>query len=387
MSGCYPATGIEVFERTTLRERYWMKTINDRTATIGERFAVKASTTFEGFCWIQVTDGWIRSKSVLPAMPPDPKSTPAPKETGLDPRLPKSTMPQSELPRDEGCYPAAGVELIERTTVRERYWLRAAADGKAAAGERFAVQSSRIFDGICWVEVANGWISSRSVFPAIPPTPAPPSCYNEPHAYLAGQMNVRQSHSVNSSLVGQIKAGDLFEVNDTFKGPTYCWLRIKSGWIARLGIVQSLDSIRLPRIEGDSRFVAQIRRGLDYLKERAPHWYIYVVTNTRSIGRSPEHEGRSTADGRRKHTAILSDHLYPIMELASVLVHEACHMVQFDRGERIRLWDYEGEIRHEKECLRVQRQMVWDIDRNHRYADVLTEMLSWSDAEWMMALW
>ena len=134
-------------------------------------------------------------------------------------------------------------------------------------------------------------------------------------------------------------------------------------------------------------FRKQISGGLNYLWQLAPHWFWYVADNVWSIGPSPPHEDRSIADVYNKHVMILADHLYPMIERASVLVHEACHMVQFDRGERIRLWDYKGEIQLEKECLRVQRQMVWDIDRNHRYADVLTEMLSWSDAEWMMALW
>ena len=235
-SGCYPAAGIEVFERTTVRERYWMKTINDRTATIGERFAVKASTMFEGFCWIQVADGWIRSKSVLPAMPPDPESTPAPKETGLDPRLPKSTMPQSEL----------------------------------------------------------------------------------------------------------------------------------------------------PRIDGDFWFTLHIRSGLDYLWREAREWFWYVVDNVESIGPAPESQHWSSADTLNKHVTIDEGVLRDGLQCASVMVHEACHMVQFDRGDILMSFDPdEKRIRRERECVRIQREAAWDIDPDSRYADFfLTWILSLSDDEY-----
>jgi len=294
-----------------------------------------------------------------------------------------SILNSSAQGENEHCYPAAGIEVAEQATVRKKYWFRAATDRKVPAGEIFAVKGSRWHDGDCWIQISPGWISMRWVFAAAPPTLVPPSCYNEPHVYLAGQMNIRESHNVNSSLVGQTNAGDLFVVSDTFKGPTYCWLRIESGWIARLGIVQSLDSLRLPRIEGDSRFVAQIRRGLDYLKEQAPHWFLYVVDNVSIVIRSTNKDGFSTAEGWLKRVAIHSKHLRPVIGLASVLVHEACHIIQYKRGDRPSWFDYDGKIRQEKECFRVQRRMVQEIDSDHWYVALLTAILKQPELDWM----
>ena len=104
----------------------------------------------------------------------------------------------------------------------------------------------------------------------------------------------------------------------------------------------SMPSSLLPRIEGSNSFRRQIRDGFNYLWDEAPKWFWYVVDNVRSIGPSPPGEERSTARGSTKHVTIFAGHLPLMMERASVLVHEACHMVQFDRGERIRWFDLDG---------------------------------------------
>ena len=300
--------------------------------------------------------------------------------------------------KDDFCYPFAGAKVIELAWAigSETYHL-------ATPGEVYVVTKSSRFDGHCWVKTEIGWLKSHKVEPTLPPTRTPfptamptptmtptpvPACFSEHRAYVAGHMNIRASHTINSALVGAAKRGDVFEVSASRRGNTYCWLNIGVGWMAQTSIVHgSMPFSLLPRIKGSNLFRKQIQGGLNYLWDESLDWFWYVVDNVRSIGPSPRGEDRSIADVYNKHVMIYEGHMQPMIERASVLVHEACHMVQFDRGDRIRPFDSDGRIRLEKECLRVQRRMVWDIDRQHWYADILTEMLSWSKAEWLMSLW
>ncbi len=303
--------------------------------------------------------------------------------------------------KNESCYPASGVMAIKRSIVRLPL-TKIEQIKHAEAGSTYAVLRSQRHDGECWVRIDKGWIRAREVMPASPPTPTStpiptptpmptatplPACYGESHVYLAGQMNIRQSHNVHSTLMGGTKHGDLYEVRETYQGATYCWLRIKPGWIARLGIVQSLDEIRLPRIDGSSRFVDQVRRGLRYLKHHVPHWFVYVVTNTRTIRPSQDSRGRSTAEGWIKRTSIHSSHLFSTIVFGSVLVHEACHHVQYARGDRPGWFDTDGQIRKEKECFRTQRRMVREIDPDHWFIDELTSTLNQSRLDWLLYVW
>ena len=217
------------------------------------------------------------------------------------------------------CYPAAGIEVFERTTVRERYWVRAATDRKAEVGERFAVESSKVFDFICWVGVEGGWIISKSVIPGMPPDPEP-----------------------------------------------------------------EMPEAELPRIEGDASFRLKIRDGLDYLWHEAREWFWYVVNNIESISPAPESQHWSSADSEKKHIMFSDDHIRLMIARVSVLVHEACHMVQGDRGDFVTPFDPDEKvIRLERECYTIQREAVWDIDPDSWYADFyLTRILSWTVDKW-----
>ena len=232
---------------------------------------------------------------------------------------------------DDDCYPAWGIEVFERTTVRERYWLRAAADGKAAAGERFAVQSSRIFDGICWVEVVDGWVNSKSVIPGMPPEPEP----------TATELDPRLPKS-------------------------------------------TMPLSELPRIEGDFWFTLHIWSGLDYLWRETPDWFWYVVDNVESIGPGPESQHYwASADPENKHVMMNEAVLYDGIQCASATVHEACHMMQFDRGDFATPFDPDEKvIRLERECYTIAREAVWDIDPDSSFANIISHFLSWTVDEW-----
>ena len=62
-------------------------------------------------------------------------------------------------------------------------------------------------------------------------------CFSHPVAYLAGVMNIRESPTTGSNIVGQTNAGDRFDVLDTAQSRSWCWIKIGTGWIAKTTIV------------------------------------------------------------------------------------------------------------------------------------------------------
>ena len=63
------------------------------------------------------------------------------------------------------------------------------------------------------------------------------NCFPHSVAYLAGVMNIRESSTTSSAIVGQTKAGDRFNVLDTAQSRSWCWIKIEDGWIAKTSLV------------------------------------------------------------------------------------------------------------------------------------------------------
>ena len=175
-------------------------------------------------------------------------------------------------------------------------------------------------------------------------------------------MNVRRAPTTGSERVVQAKDGDVLKVSASTQGPSYCWLKVPDGWMAQTGWVQStMPAVQLPKIEGKADFVGQIKAALDYLKRESPHWYLYVVRPTRHIKARPSYENNSVAYGEHDRIEIARGHLESTLLLASALVHEACHLYQWDGGQRIVSGDDEGRTKAEIECYSVELEMVRDI--------------------------
>ncbi len=52
-------------------------------------------------------------------------------------------------------------------------------------------------------------------------------------------MNVRANPSLDAEKVGAAQAGDAFEVRESRKGASYCWLKIDLGWMAKTANVSA----------------------------------------------------------------------------------------------------------------------------------------------------
>lgn len=69
--------------------------------------------------------------------------------------------------------------------------------------------------------------------PTATPLPAPVACFPHERAWVTGAMNVRANPNVNAAVVGAANAGENYAVAESRQGPTYCWLRIETGWMAQ----------------------------------------------------------------------------------------------------------------------------------------------------------
>ena len=64
-------------------------------------------------------------------------------------------------------------------------------------------------------------------------------CFRGSIAYVSAPMNIRQSYSTDSPVVGSAAAGDSFTVSSSTRGSRLCWLNIPSGWMAWTGRVSA----------------------------------------------------------------------------------------------------------------------------------------------------
>ena len=297
--------------------------------------------------------------------------------------------------KDDGCYPAAGALVFELTWAETHLGYRKFE--LASPGETYAVLRSSRFEGECWIETEIGWLRSSKVIPALPPTPSPtptllptptpaptsvPACFSERRAYVAGHMNIRASHMINSAIVGSAERGDLFEVSESIQGQTYCWLNIGIGWMAHTEIVHG--KMPLPRIDGDSVFVKYIRAGFDFLWEKSKWAFMYVADYINVITPRPNNKPHSVAWVRSGRVEIDGRHLRPDVLLATVLLHEACHMHQYELNPfmpRALEWQ---RIEFEKECTEVEIVFLEAIGEGDSWiAEDLRSRLSQSYDKWL----
>lgn len=194
-------------------------------------------------------------------------------------------------------------------------------------------------------------------------------CYDHGAVQLAGVMNIREEPTTSSQKVDVGERGDAFYVKDTTQGDAYCWLQIKPGWMAVTGSVKPLGD---PSVVGSLEYRRDIRRALRLLADEAPNPYLNVAAHVDTIadGAPP---GKTTNWRGLPQAFVKHDHLYipagfnPMwlsgeeMDLftAGLIVHEACHLQQYDEGSMCGATMTEIET----ECWRAQAAAMSKIDR------------------------
>lgn len=332
---------------------------------------------------------------------------------------------------------------------------------------------------LCWERVCLQQCLKRWLLLALLLTPtlasAQANCFPHNTAYLTGNMNIRERASANSRVVATASPGDSFPILQSLRGKTWCWLKIRQGWMAKTSRVTfsppgiaaqptvdidnccfvnrhcstdedwqrgfwafqnnecplttqnrppastsqialpgnidnccfldrechsdadwitgfldyqnkqcsvQADNISriLPSIQGDEAFRRQITRAFEYLLERSSQWFNYTVSKIHRIEGATfdndAHYGGKIAgsvDSRSRVVKVSIEHARDtrsdIALLASTLIHEACHLHQFDSGKFSR-WDWELGILPEQECYGIEAQALAEMAPGHRHIEI-----------------
>lgn len=132
-------------------------------------------------------------------------------------------------------------------------------------------------------------------------------------------------------------------------------------------------------IHGSAAFVTRVEAALDMLMTRTPNWYNYVVDGLSRVREVPESEGAGVYVGSGLFS-ITPSHAYldarwgvpveqAVMWVASILVHDACHVHLYRAGKT------HGGLEGERACLTIQIQANNELDPSLRYTFGLPTVL------------
>ncbi|MDE2854250.1 MAG: hypothetical protein OXN88_08780 [Chloroflexota bacterium] len=168
-------------------------------------------------------------------------------------------------------------------------------------------------------------------------------------------------------------------------------------WRAGHSAYQSNHCVQRPiRLNGSANFVFWMNAALDMLRASAPEWYVYVITGLNEILQKPDHEMINIGayvDLGSATMAIAGYHDAPFQNapslrereiftyLASVMVHEACHVQKWRAG----IWYDEGwrnELPcHETELSALHRflpaELSWIIAREQEIINNYRQHRTW----------
>ena len=206
--------------------------------------------------------------------------------------------------------------------------------------------------------------------PSHTPTETPvPKCFPHDTAYLIGEMNIREKPTTNSKRVGATNRGEAYKVSDAYEGDDYCWLKTDKGWIAHISYVSHDISDILPRISGNVAYKNKVVRAFKYIHDRSTKWFDYTVPKIGEIVFAPDlgksdnqADTNATMYVRQRKMELSERYMRSVSttELASTLIHEACHVHQWDRGDR-----YLVSFLAEPECYSIEADALSQLSPGH----------------------
>lgn len=286
------------------------------------------------------------------------------------------------------CYPHDTVYLTGSMNIRDSFSASARVVGTARAGDSFAVSQSRRGDRWCWLNIGKGWLAKTSRVSPTPPAPTSPSqtvqtanidncCYvdrqcqtdqeweNGYWAFQNGQCVVpAQNTSAPSSNVDNCCfIGWQCHNDDDWSRGYHAFRNNQCGGNA----ITNPAALNLPEIEGSDWFRQQIAEAFEFLRANSPKWFNYTASKLRRIVEVAELTGKygteayarvNARNGRVKVSR--SSLLEGNWPLHNALVHEACHVHQWDSG-KYDGWSWSLSYDLEPECYEVQIQALSEM--------------------------
>ena len=139
-------------------------------------------------------------------------------------------------------------------------------------------------------------------------------------------------------------------------------------------------------IEGSESFQIWVKAGLDLLRRKAPQWYDYVQGATRKlIERAAGTYAFVDVAAAAHHTAWDANVIYPsdlnIYTIAHEMIHEACHIYQYQQGRP------SYGLYPEKECLEVEIAAMPFFEPNDRWGRRARRIWVAANLEHDQSLW
>ena len=354
--GCYPYADAIVTRDTTIKASYGFTKATVGQARVGDTFEVSGSKKYGAECWIATDAGWLFGNYVKASAT----------TTLAGPSSSSGAITTNSQVKQESCFSYADAIVTRDTTLRLSPRVASPHDERARAGETFEVLGSTRSGKNCWVETVAGWLTDTFVKPSDPSTVADSQyrCYEGRRAYVTGTMNIRESSSANSPVVVKALAGESFSVTRSHQGDTWCWLKINKGWMADTSYVSHDIKDVLPPIMGDDWFKNRIVRAFEFLSNKSPRWFKYTVPKIQVILPDPDLESNARVIASTGKVTISSNFTMEngsdAAMIASTLIHEACHVHQWESGKRSLLgWDLE------KDCYTLEANALSQIAPRH----------------------
>ena len=128
------------------------------------------------------------------------------------------------------------------------------------------------------------------------------------------------------------------------------------------------------KVDGSQNFITLVDRAFDLLKRHAPNWREYVVAKLHAIKQIPKGEGSGILIDTRTFVESVYGHVppddYAVVSMVGRMVHEACHVHQWDEGVATEGW------RNEIRCVREQLAASEAVDPLNRQSPWLRNLIA-----------
>ncbi len=294
-----------------------------------------------------------------------------------------------------GCFQHRVATVRAPMNIRQSHSADSAVVRGAAAGESFAVSSSTQGRSYCWLNISEGWIAWTTRVRA-GGTSAPPAeqttqttdidnccfvnrqCQSDKEwndGYWAFQRNeCPVGQRTTQQTTAQPVNGASAQVDNCCFAGWHCgsdaeWVRgywayqnNQCGAGASLSMGSRVGNIV---IEGSETFQIWVKAGLELLRTRAPQWYDYVQGATRKLVERPAGTYVFVDVAGAAHHTAWDANDYPnelnIYTIAHEMIHEACHIYQYRRG------DSRETVYLEKECVEREIEAMPFFEPNDRW--------------------